>query len=1210
MVISTSTAYITTANVSGASPQVAVFAGANTVNGYSGFLWDNSNTRMVVNGTINATSSNFTNLNASSTVLTNSTTTNQSVFSAITGPTFLALDSNHILMATSTPVLTVTGSGSLTSTGGTSPNIALVTLANNAVLFGQGSATIGTSTNFSWLNGSNLFSVNGTINATSSLFTNSTTTNQSVFSAITGPTFLALDSNHILMATSTPVLAVTGSGNIASSGGTSPNLTFTGTLPILNGGTGQTTLAAANIVTANASAGQVPYFTAPTTQSGSANFLWNNTSNLLTINGTINASTSNFTNLNASSTVLTNATTTGQSVLLGQTNGKLLALDQNGIIISTSTAYQTALSNPDTGTGASPQIAYWSSATGLTGASGFLWDNSNTRMVVNGTINATTSNFTNLNASSTVLTNSTTTNQSVFSAITGPTFLALDSNHILMATSTPVLAVTGSGNIASSGGTSPNLTFTGTLPILNGGTGQTTLAAANIVTANASAGQVPYFTAPTTQSGSANFLWNNTSNLLTINGTINASTSNFTNLNASSTVLTNATTTGQSVLLGQTNGKLLALDQNGIIISTSTAYITTANVSGASPQVAVFAGANTVNGYSGFLWDNSNTRMVVNGTINATTSNFTNLNASSTVLTNSTTTNQSVFSAITGPTFLALDSNHILMATSTPVLAVTGSGSLTSTGGTSPNIALVTLANNAVLFGQGSATIGTSTNFSWLNGSNLFSVNGTINATSSLFTNATSSNLAATSLTSALPVRSTTAGYLYNGAINLSSGSSDITGTLAIGSGGTGASTLAGANIVTANASAGQVPYFTAPTTQSGSANFLWNNTSNLLTINGTINASTSNFTNLNASSTVLTNATTTGQSVLLGQTNGKLLALDQNGIIISTSTAYITTANVSGASPQVAVFAGANTVNGYSGFLWDNSNTRMVVNGTINATTSNFTNLNASSTVLTNSTTTNQSVFSAITGPTFLALDSNHILMATSTPVLAVTGSGNIASSGGTSPNLTFTGTLPILNGGTGQTTLAAANIVTANASAGQVPYFTAPTTQAGSANFLWNNTSNLLTVNGTINATTSNFTNLNASSTVLTNATTTGQFYTLGQTILAANGGNVGIGTTTVGSRLVIQGSTADNTANALQINNSSGTGLVTVRNDGNVGIGTTAPAHKLEVTGDIYASGNITCGGTCGGGGSSQWTTTGSDIYYNTGTSASGPPRREVH
>lgn len=47
-------------------------------------------------------------------------------------------------------------------------------------------------------------------------------------------------------------------------------------------------------------------------------------------------------------------------------------------------------------------------------------------------------------------------------------------------------------------------------------------------------------------------------------------------------------------------------------------------------------------------------------------------------------------------------------------------------------------------------------------------------------------------------------------------------------------------------------------------------------------------------------------------------------------------------------------------------------------------------------------------------------------------------------------------------------------------------------------------------------------------------------------------------------------------------------------NVGIGTDIPAEKLSVQGNIYASGNITCGGTCGG----LWTKSGTNIYYNTG------------
>lgn len=63
---------------------------------------------------------------------------------------------------------------------------------------------------------------------------------------------------------------------------------------------------------------------------------------------------------------------------------------------------------------------------------------------------------------------------------------------------------------------------------------------------------------------------------------------------------------------------------------------------------------------------------------------------------------------------------------------------------------------------------------------------------------------------------------------------------------------------------------------------------------------------------------------------------------------------------------------------------------------------------------------------------------------------------------------------------------------------------------------------------------------------------------------GGNVGIGITNPGSRLVVKGSTTDSTASALNVTDSSSNSKLFVRNDGNVGIGTANPAVKLSVNG----------------------------------------------
>src|SRR5258706_10701951 len=140
--------------------------------------------------------------------------------------------------------------------------------------------------------------------------------------------------------------------------------------------------------------------------------------------------------------------------------------------------------------------------------------------------------------------------------------------------------------------------------------------------------------------------------------------------------------------------------------------------------------------------------------------------------------------------------------------------------------------------------------------------------------------------------------------------------------------------------------------------------------------------------------------------------------------------------------------------------------------------------------------------------------------------------------------------------------------------------------------------------------------------------------------NSGNVGLGTTTPSSKLHVVSGT-DNFTNLLTldtgghagtamgvygtVNNESGLDMSVYRAGqyfsrfgvtnfghvylqpglGNVGIGTSTPGYRLDVQGGaLNSSGGFCIAGDCKtawsqiGGGTSQWTTSGSDIYYNTG------------
>ena len=1207
-------------------------------------------------GFVNATTSTFTNLNASSSILTNATSTNiygTNIYDTNLLGRLVATDANGMLVATTTQFITL---GNLS---GTAP-----------ITYNTGTGAIGLQSNF----GSQGVYTSGYLNASTSVITSATTTNLAI-GGVTGCNILNTTALGTVGCNTTAYLtSVLGGTNINVSGGNTVNLNSsilgetlfsgltmnatTATFTNLNASssiltnattTGQMFLSgsqvsAGNFLAVNAN-GMVVSTTSPiiTLQNGTNTTASGNQVNLnsnvglanLWATGFVNATTSTFTNLNASSSILTNATSTniyGTNIYDTNLLGRLVATDANGMVISTTTSFialgnlsGTAPITYNTGTGAiglqsnfgsmnvytsgfvNASTSVITSATttnlaigGVTGcnilnttALGTVGCNTTayltsvlggTNINVTGgntvnlntsilgetlfsgtTMNATTATFNNLNASTSVLT--------TFTGTSGTTtnFAVTSLNQALPVRSTTAGTLF-NGAISLTSGSSD---ITGTLAVGNGGTGATTLAGASIVTASAANGQVPYFTGATTQSGSNNFTFNG-SNLVNINGGLNATTSTFTNLNASTSVLTNvthtnSTTTGQTFLTGlSNNGYLLAVNANGMVISTTTSFIALGNLSGTAP-ITYNTGTGAIGLQSNF------------GSQGVYTSGY--LNASTSVITSATTTNLAI-GGVTGCNILNTTALGTVGCNTTAYLtSVLGGTNINVTGGNTVNL-------NSSILGEtlfsGTTMNATTATFNNLNAST--SVLTTFTGTSG-----TTTNFAVTSLNQALPVRSTTAGTLFNGAISLTSGSSDITGTLAVGNGGTGATTLAGASIVTASAANGQVPYFTGATTQSGSNNFTFNG-SNLVNINGGLNATTSTFTNLNASSTIFTNATTTGQAFFKGVTAGSRLAVDANGMLIATTSPIITLANgtnTTASGNQVNLNSNVGLAN-----LW--------ATGFVNATTSTFTNLNASSSIFTNATTTGQTFLSGVTAGNLLAVNANGMVISTTTSFIAL---GNLS---GTAPITYNTGTGAIglqsnfgsqgvyTSGYLNASTSVITSATTTNLAIGGVTGCNILNTTAlgtvgcnttayltsvlggTNINVTGGNTVNLnssilgetLFSGLTMNATTATFTNLNATSSIFTNATTTGQFYTLGQTYLATNGGNVGIGTTSPVSKLSVVGESAFAGGAVVGLayagTAAPSNGLII---QGNVGIGTTSPLAVLHVAQDASSTASST-------------------------------------
>ena len=607
--------------------------------------------------------------------------------------------------------------------------------------------------------------------------------------------------------------------------------------------------------------------------------LWDDTSNSLTVSGDVFVN-----NIHVNQNIYANALPPGKFIGDAANVSNFMASNIIGII---------SVINGGTGRSSLPatEILLGNDANPLTSTPLLNWNNSaNILTVANSTIVSTSLSSTTLYANNMTILDTITVNKSINSTIT-----AISIQGKFYGDGTNISNFVGSN-------------IFGVVPVINGGTGCNSIPYGHLMIGNDN----------NTIITTSNLAWDNTSNILNVNGNINTNniylTQNLYANNIQGKFYGDGKNISNIIASNIIGPGILSVENGG------TGYSSINNT-----EILVGNGSSTLLTSPNFTWDNTINTLVANGTvytnsIDAKNAMYcTNLNISGDLIVNNNISTYIFANEVQGK-FIG-DGTNVSNLISSNLVGVVN----VVNGGTGCN----SITYGQLLIGNNSDPITTTSNLYWDEGNHKLNINGDIYAANAYLTQ----NLYANNIQ----------GKFYGDGTNISNIiASNITGNgvLSVQNGGTGYSSLPTNQILIGN---NTNSLFTTP-------NLTWDDSTTSLNVAGTI------YTNdINASSAVITNnlrivndliVNKSSQNILYSTTvQGKFIGDGTNVSNFIGSNLIGVVSVINGGTgcnslPYGQLVIGNNdTIITTSNLMWNNITNTLDINGTIN--TNNIYNYN-----------------------------------------------------------------------------------------------------------------------------------------------------------------------------------------------------------------------------------------------------------------------------